>query len=1091
MNINLEDPRLSAYALGEMDEAESKEFEALLENDPAARAEVEAIRQMAGMLASELQAEPAADMSEAARAKVVAASAGNIVQMPKSGGRRFAARLVKIAAVLLVVGGAVAILRPQLVRDTMFSGRSAGRFRMSRLTQSSERPEEGIVRDSLDGAVSTSVPPAPQPTGAPVAEAPQDSASATGLRGEHKTGVKEQMEALKVEEPKPMFVGTPKDLGAPATAASVPAAVPAPPALQQSIKADYDEQKMPRVLEYSSHLPPGLPTEPMSTEQAEKLKGLGYISGPAPEAKKEGGLQNVQVGGQIRIRGNYFSAPPAPAGVVNQFGAVLPPGVPAPQAEPPLQSGYGYYGGGMGGMGRMGGAPGTESYKPIVENEFKMVRNDPLSTFSIDVDTASYANVRRFLNDGQLPPPDAVRIEELVNYFKYDYPEPEGNSPFSVTVEANACPWNRDHALALVGLRGRSVPMDERAPINLVFLLDVSGSMQPENKLPMLKKAMRLLVDSLGEQDRVGIVTYASNTGVALPSTSGGDKSRILSVLDVLQAGGSTNGAGGIQLAYEMAARNFIRGGVNRIVLATDGDFNVGMSDTDQLVRFIEDKAKSGVFLSVLGFGEGNLQDDKLEGLADKGNGNYAYIDSFAEARRVLLDDVAGTMVPIAKDVKIQIEFNPAQVGAYRLIGYENRIMAAQDFNDDRKDAGEIGSGHTVTALYELVPPDGVDGLGGVDPLKYQQDVNEEKVGHHPQLPGGVPDSPELMTVKLRYKQPDGAASSKFEVPLVADAVGQASPNLEFASSVAMFGMLLRGSRFSGAATFDMALALAEQARGADKTGQRTEFASLVQTARALAGPIHVMAQAEPATAPGLPPGFHPPESAPGVPPQFKETDANQNVRAGLVQPTLGVPPAQAGVTQIEELSLELPQAMFVGTPKNIVSDNLDPDTGKPRPPLMVPAGTRKLSEGAPVSASDEEPIIGEIEMITDGDKEGSDGSFVEFGPGVQWVQIDLGQTHEINAIAFWHYHSQARIYHDVIVRVSDDKDFITYTELFNNDHDNTAKLGIGRNYDYIETNQGKLIDAGGVQARYVRLYSNGNTSNDMNHMIEVEVFGR
>jgi hypothetical protein len=385
--------------------------------------------------------------------------------------------------------------------------------------------------------------------------------------------------------------------------------------------------------------------------------------------------------------------------------------------------------------------------------------------------------------------------------------------------------------------------------------------------------------------------------------------------------------------------------------------------------------------------------------------------------------------------------------------------MAARDFNDDRKDAGEIGSGHTVTALYEIVPPDGVAGLGGVDPLKYQQDATEEQQAQ----PRGDRASNELMTVKLRYKQPDGDKSTRFEVPVLASDAGQASPNLKFASSVAMFGMLLRGSQFSGAATFDMALALAEEARGADKTGQRTEFASLVQTARALAGPVHVMAQAEMApTAPGLPPGFQPPEAAPGLP------------SGGF-----------------EQLKLDLPRPMFAGTPKNIVSANLDPNSGRPQPPLMVPVGTRKLSQGMPVTASDEQPIIGELEMITDGDKEGADGSFVEFGPGVQWVQIDLGATHEINGIALWHYHSQARLYKDVIVRVSDDKDFIRYTEIFNNDHDNTARLGIGKNYDYIETYEGKLIDAGGVQARYIRLYSNGNTSNDMNHMVEVEVFGR
>jgi len=1062
MNINLEDPRLSAYALGEMSPEEAKEFEALLENDPAARAEVEAIRQMAGMLASELQAEPAADMSDEARAKVVAASAGNIVQMPKSGGRRFAARLVKIAAVLLVVGGAAWLLTPQLARSSKAAREAAERMQVSKLGISAQTGEAKPEDKGTAAQPSVSAPPAPA---APerAREGVVDQPARAGIIGSRI--VKEPRTATSsappAPAPPPLKVEQAQEAQQPVAQAVTPAPGAVVPA-SKPLKADYLPDSS-RTLTYNTD---------NSSAQA------------APEAKKEGGLQNVTVGGQIRVRGNWYAAPEAPAAPA--LGAVGGVG------------GHGYYYARMGWQGDEEvyqayivpptRAPGTESYKAIVENAFKLVRNEPLSTFSIDVDTASYANVRRFLNDGQLPPADAVRIEELVNYFKYDYPEPEGDSPFSVTVEANACPWNRDHALALVGLRGRSVPMDERAPINLVFLIDVSGSMQPENKLPLLKKAMRLLVDSFGEQDRVGIVTYASNTGVALPSTSGGDKSRILSVLEVLRAGGSTNGAGGIQLAYEMAARNFIRGGVNRIVLATDGDFNVGISDTDQLTRFIEDKAKSGVFLSVLGFGQGNLQDDKLEGLADKGNGHYAYIDSFAEARRVLLDDVAGTMMPIAKDVKIQIEFNPARVGGYRLIGYENRILAAQDFNDDRKDAGEIGSGHTVTALYELVPPDGVAGLGGVDPLKYQQDATE---GQPPQKPVAVPDSPELMTVKLRYKQPDGVTSSKFEVPVLASAEGSASPNLKFASSVAMFGMLLRGSRFSGAATFDMALALAEEARGADKTGQRTEFASLVQTARALAGPIHVIAQAEAPTAPGLPPGFNPPAPAPGVPPQFKETDANQNVRAGLVAPTLGVPPAQGGTTQVEELKLELPKPMFVGTPKNIVSDNLDPNTGKPQPPLMVPVGTRKLSAGAPVTASDEQPIIGEVEMITDGDKEGADGSFVEFGPGVQWVQIDLGATHEINAIALWHYHSQARIYRDTIVRVSDDPDFIQSVTLFNNDHDNSSGLGVGHDYEYIETNMGRVVDAKGVKARYVRLYSNGNTSNDMNHMVEVDVFGR
>jgi len=1041
MTINLDDPRISAYALGEMNKEESKEFETLLQNDPAAKAEVEAIQKLAGELTSELQQEQTAEMSEEARAKVVAASGGNVVAMPNRRPRRFAAGLLKVAALLVVAGG-IAYVYVASPRNLNSSNGQPGRFQ---ITQAPERgpvdgakaespapsngetneekgqqavsaPPAPVVETVPDVTASVaeeadeqavSAPPAPEPEpaaeppapaveSAPAASAPPAPAPAADRQAEPK-------EALKLELPKPRFVGSPKNIGTTA-------------------KPDHV-------------LVPPTPAQP---------ERMAITSAPPPPP----------------------SPPPVQARVM-QYGTTLPPG-----------TNEGVY---LYDVPVSRRAPGTESYKAIVENEFKRVASEPLSTFSIDVDTASYANVRRFLNDGQLPPPDAVRIEELVNYFKYDYPEPDGGSPFSVTVEANACPWNRDHALALVGLRGRSVPMDERAPINLVFLIDVSGSMAPPDKLPLLKKAMRLLVDTLGEQDRVGIVTYASNTGVALPSTSGADKARILPVLEVLSAGGSTNGAGGIQLAYEMAARNFIRGGVNRIVLATDGDFNVGISDTDTLVRFIEDKAKSGVFLSVLGFGTGNLKDDKLEGLADKGNGHYAYIDSFAEARRVLLDDVAGTMMPIAKDVKIQIEFNPAQVGAYRLIGYENRVMAARDFNDDKKDAGEIGSGHTVTALYELVPPDGVAGLGGVDPLKYQQNPPEEQQAQ----PRRGEASNELMTVKLRYKRPDGNRSTKFEVPVLARDGGAATRNFKFASSVAMFGMLLRDSQYRGAASFDMALALAEQARGDDKTGQRTEFMSLVQTARALRGPMPVMAQAEPAgTAPGLPPGFRLPESAPGVPEGFEP--ASKGNRAVRDKKRGGGRPNES-----EELALELPKPMFVGTPKNIVSVNLDPNTGKKREPFMVPAGTRLLSQGAPVTASDMQPIIGEVEMITDGDKEGADGSFVEFGPGVQWVQIDLGEPREINAVVFWHYHSQARLYHDVIVRASNEPDCINYTELFNNDHDNSARLGVGRDYDYIETNEGKLVDDRGVKARYVRLYSNGNTSNDMNHMIEVEIFGR
>ncbi|MCZ6484441.1 MAG: VWA domain-containing protein, partial [Acidobacteria bacterium] len=391
----------------------------------------------------------------------------------------------------------------------------------------------------------------------------------------------------------------------------------------------------------------------------------------------------------------------------------------------------------------------TEAYDRIVDNRFLEVSQNPLSTFSIDVDTASYANVRRFLLGGTLPPKDAVRIEEMLNYFSYDYPVPSGQEPFSATVEVAHAPLESEHRLVLIGLKGKEIELEKRPPSNLVFLLDVSGSMQPSNKLPLLKKAMRLLVERLSQNDRVAIVVYAGASGLVLPSTSCDQKEKVLAALDNLEAGGSTNGGSGIRLAYQTAVSSFIPGGINRVILATDGDFNVGTTNQGDLTRLIEENAKSGVFLSVLGFGMGNYQDSTLEKLADMGNGNYAYIDDINEARKVLVDQINSTLVTIAKDVKIQIEFNPVQVSAYRLIGYENRLLSKEDFNDDTKDAGEIGAGHTVTALYEIVPAGKGIQIPGVDPLRYQRPIETTQVA----------ESGELLTLKLRYKQPDGQTS--------------------------------------------------------------------------------------------------------------------------------------------------------------------------------------------------------------------------------------------------------------------------------------------------------------------------------------------
>jgi len=469
----------------------------------------------------------------------------------------------------------------------------------------------------------------------------------------------------------------------------------------------------------------------------------------------------------------------------------------------------------------------TETYDRVVDNPFMRATQNPLSTFSIDVDTAAYANVRRFLSSGALPPKDAVRIEEMVNYFAYSYTGPKNSDPFSTQVEVASAPWKPEHRLVKVGLKGREIAQDKRPPSNLVFLIDVSGSMQPPNKLPLIKRGLPLLIEKLTENDRVAIVVYAGASGLVLPSTTCDHKAKILTALENLEAGGSTNGASGIQLAYDTAIANFIKGGTNRVILATDGDFNVGVTNQGELTRLIEEKAKSGVFLSVLGFGMGNYKDSTLEKLADNGNGNYGYVDSLQEARKVLVEEMGGTLITIAKDVKIQVEFNPALVGAYRLIGYENRILRAEDFNDDTKDAGEIGAGHTVTALYEVVPAGKEGTLPGIDALKYQKPVEASRESK----------SGELLTVKLRYKHPDGTTSKLMQFPVSDRGTGwaQASRDFKFASAVAALGMILRDSPYKGNATIDSVLELAEAGKGEDKQGYRAEFIELAKTAR---GPV-------------------------------------------------------------------------------------------------------------------------------------------------------------------------------------------------------------------------------------------------------------
>jgi Ca-activated chloride channel family protein len=473
--------------------------------------------------------------------------------------------------------------------------------------------------------------------------------------------------------------------------------------------------------------------------------------------------------------------------------------------------------------------PSIEDYSQIIENTFQRVVDHPLSTFSIDVDTASYSNVRRFLSDGRMPPKDAVRIEELINYFNYDYAPPRGKVPFATHLEVSSCPWRDATRLVRIGLKGRVIENKERPPCNLVFLLDVSGSMDTANKLALLKRAMSALVNNLNARDRVAIVVYAGAAGLVLPPTACDNRNAIQEALRKLKSGGSTAGGAGIKLAYKTAAENLDPEAANRVILCTDGDFNVGITQTGDLTRFVAKKAKQGIFLTVLGFGMGNYKDSRLEQIADKGNGNYAYIDTFSEARKVLVDQISGTLVTIAKDVKIQVEFNPDRVAEYRLVGYENRILKKEDFNDDKKDAGEIGAGHTVTALYEIVPTGrSVMSKPPVDQLKYRRSISQPVESANA----------ELLTVKLRYKFPDADISTKIEFPLMDDGKSfeESSTDFRFASAVASFGMLLRDSRYKNEMTYSRILQMAGDALGRDKHGYRREFLDLVRNAEAISG---------------------------------------------------------------------------------------------------------------------------------------------------------------------------------------------------------------------------------------------------------------
>ncbi|MDB6094628.1 MAG: von Willebrand factor [Verrucomicrobia bacterium] len=709
--ISPDDPKLTAYALGELAGEERTAFEAALREDVAAQAAVEAIRAMAARLEFALAAEPMVPPAPAAK------------ELLAAGPYAKKARLLKFPQLYYLAGGLAAACFAVIVA----------------LNPASHRVREARYQEvSLIGAANEK------------------------KRAEVEADLAKDTAAMPLEPP---------------ASASVAGAA--------------------------------------GVEQARKRDVRDKVESGLKERQRIDAQGGAVVKMQLSSRAMASWSPGVHKDEAGSAGFLKEAAAPAPTT-----------------------VPNTEAYAYRRDNDFLRAAENPLSTFSIDVDTASYSNVRRFLDGGLVPPPDAVRVEELVNYFPYHYAPPAGGVPFAASMEVADAPWAPTHRLVRIGLKGREVTTSQRPVANLVFLLDVSGSMNEPNKLPLVKESMRLLVSKLRPDDRVAIVVYAGASGLALPSTPVARSHEILAALDELSPGGSTNGAMGLHLAYDIAKANFVAGGVNRVILCTDGDFNVGVTNDGELIRLVTEKAKSGVFLTALGFGMGNYKDATLEQLADKGNGNYGYIDTRREAEKLLVEQVNGTLVTIAKDVKLQVEFNPAQVASYRLIGYENRMLNKEDFNNDKIDAGEIGAGHTVTALYEVVPV-GAEGegqaesrVGAVDELRYRiAGAGNRKTQAGDERENASRGSAELLTLKVRYKEPSAEVSRKLEFPLVDAKRGfaEASADFKFAAAVAEFGMILRDSPHKGAGTMKDVIAWAEAGINSDVGGYRGEFISLAR----------------------------------------------------------------------------------------------------------------------------------------------------------------------------------------------------------------------------------------------------------------------
>jgi Ca-activated chloride channel family protein len=800
MTLDPNDPRLTAYALGELAETERAAIEHELLHSEASRQTVEEIRQTAGLLKEELGTEPRLQLSEAQRSSIELK-----LQPTKSRGLFGHSRnlyaggaLLAAASLFLVVYLDWSERRTSLENafDTDRNGRVIGKGGIPAPsvvhTPIQKEPSDGMSNPKQEREVPPSqvLSPASRISGIVKDASGAVISGAKVLIRPH--GISD--ETHLTSDPSGVFHAR----NLPAGSFDVTVSSPGFKTFSQQVRLKAnDELRLQTQLQVGETTQTVMVTAASPSLNTNASSSLSASSSPIAQSGGMGGGVFKQIHGLSAFNRRSQSM---------QYDS---------EERESFRD-----------KGRYRQPFNTEAYDRVVDNPFLRATQNPLSTFSIDVDTAAYANLRRFLSSGALPPKDAVRIEEMVNYFAYSYTGPKTSDPFSTQVEVASAPWKPEHRLVKVGLKGRDIAQDKRPPSNLVFLIDVSGSMQPPNKLPLIKRGLPLLIEKLTENDRVAIVVYAGASGLVLPSTACDHKAKILTALENLEAGGSTNGASGIQLAYDTAIANFIKGGTNRVILATDGDFNVGVTNQGELTRLIEDNAKSGVFLSVLGFGMGNYKDSTLEKLADKGNGNYAYVDSLQEARKVLVEEMGGTLITIAKDVKIQVEFNPALVGAYRLIGYENRILRAEDFNDDTKDAGEIGAGHTVTALYEVVPAGKEGVLPGIDALKYQKPVEASRESK----------SGELLTVKLRYKEPDGMTSKLMQFP-VSDrgtAWAQASRDFKFASAVAALGMILRDSPHKGNATLGSVLELAEAGKGADKQGYRAEFIELVGAARGL-----------------------------------------------------------------------------------------------------------------------------------------------------------------------------------------------------------------------------------------------------------------